>query len=146
VRGSGATVYATVLGGSTRSVRNGELSSLLAWGLAQFRRVDAIDSVTSYASVELPYGRAPLALVAERPLRLVARIGRPLTERIVAPTAVTLPVTDGEPLGTIEIWRDGHLAGSRPLVASRSVSRPGAAGRLRWYATRTLHHLRNIFP
>lgn len=146
VRGRGVTVYATVLGGSTRSVRNAELSSLLAWGLTQFRNVDAIDATRAYASVELPYGRAPLELVATRPLQLVARVGRPLTERIVAPTAVTLPVTDGERLGTVEILRDGRLVGSRPLVASRSVARPGVPGRLRWYTTRTLHHLRNIFP
>ena len=34
-----------------------------------------------------------------------------------------------------------RLLGSSPLVASRSVARPGLAGRLGWYATRTVHHV-----
>jgi len=31
------------------------------------------------------------------------------------------------------------------LIASRSVARPGLAGRVRWYATRTLEHVGGWF-
>jgi hypothetical protein len=75
----------------------------------------------------------------------VVRAGRPLVERVIAPSAVSLPVVRGQRLGRIELW-DGHkLLGTRPLLAARSVSRPGFGGRLRWYATRTGHHLLGLF-
>jgi hypothetical protein len=48
-------------------------------------------------------------------------------------------------LGRIEIWDGRTLIGTRPLLAARSVSRPGLGGRLRWYATRTGHHLLGLF-
>jgi hypothetical protein len=58
---------------------------------------------------------------------------------------VKLPVERGQRLGTIEIRVDGELLWARPLVAARSVARPGVGGRLRWYATRTVHNLIGIF-
>ena len=69
------------------------------------------------------------------------RLGRPLVERVSAVRTVALPVRAGETLGRIEIWNAGRLVGTRDLVAARSVARPGLAGRVGWYAGRTLHHL-----
>ena len=43
-RGNGATVYGSVLGGSTRESRNAALKSLLRHGIASYRRVAAVDS------------------------------------------------------------------------------------------------------
>src|SRR5437868_4417156 len=82
-RGSGVTVYATLLGGPTRSVRNEDLESLLIWGLAQFRVVPLIQPGRTYATAELPYGKRPLGLVAAKPMNTVARLGRPFTEKVV---------------------------------------------------------------
>jgi hypothetical protein len=96
--------------------------------------------------VALPYGRAPIALVAARPLVLVVRTGRPLVERVVAPSAVALPVRRGQRIGRVEVWSRARLLGSRPLYASRSVSLPGVGGRLRWYATRTVKDLWAFIP
>jgi D-alanyl-D-alanine carboxypeptidase (penicillin-binding protein 5/6) len=137
----GSTVYATVLGGSSRASRNDDLATALTWGLSRFRVVDAVAPGKAYATVALPYGRAPLAAVATGRLRLAVRVDERLVEKIVVPTSASLPVRAGQPLGRVEIWRDGRLAGERPLVAARAVTRPGLAGRLRWYARRTLHHL-----
>ena len=86
-----------------------------------------------------------MPLVAAGPLVRVIHVGRPLVERVIAPGAVSLPVTRGERLGWIEIWAGPKLLGARPLLAARSVPRPGVGGRLRWYATRTLHHLLAVF-
>jgi D-alanyl-D-alanine carboxypeptidase (penicillin-binding protein 5/6) len=144
VRGNGVVVYVTVLGGPTRSVRNQDLASLSAWGLAQFRAVLPVQLGRAYATVPLPYGRAPLGLVAKRPLRLVAHLGRPLTATIVAPRVAHLPVRKGDVLGRIDIRYNGRLIGSRALVASRTVKRPGLAGRLGFYSRRTLHHLAHL--
>ncbi|HEV7640582.1 MAG TPA: D-alanyl-D-alanine carboxypeptidase family protein [Gaiellaceae bacterium] len=144
-RGPGVTVYATLLGGPTRSVRNVDLESLLIWGLAQFRVVPLIQAGRAYAAAAVPYGKRPLELVAAKPLIAVARLGRPLTEKVVAASAVALPVKQGAVLGRVEVWESGKLRGSSDLVASRTINKPGIGSRLGWYAGRTLHHLGGLF-
>jgi D-alanyl-D-alanine carboxypeptidase (penicillin-binding protein 5/6) len=140
-RGRGVTVYVTILGSPSRTIRNGDLESLLSWGLAQFRVVTAIDRDRAYASTELPYGRRAVMLRPARSLLVVARLGRRFIERVSALRVARLPVRAGETLGRVEIWSGGRLVGSRDLVAARSVARPGLAGRVRWYGGKTLHHL-----
>jgi serine-type D-Ala-D-Ala carboxypeptidase (penicillin-binding protein 5/6) len=145
VRGRGVTVYATLLGSPTRSERNEDLRSLLVWGLTRFRVVPAVREGRTYAEVRVPYGRAPLRLVAAKPLLAVARLGRPLTETVTAPAVVSLPVRQGAVLGRVEIRTGGRLVGTRELVASRTIHRPGVTGRLGWYAGRAVHHLARLF-
>ena len=144
-RGRDVTIYATILGSPTRSQRNDDLEGLLAWGLDQYQVVDAISADRTYARVQLPYGRPSLALVASKPQLDLVRSGRPLTERVFAPVALSLPVRQGQALGRVEVWDGSRLLGSRTLVASRSVARLGTAGRIRWYAHRTLHHVLAFF-
>ena len=144
-RGRGVTVYATLLGSPTRSDRNDDLESLLIWGLAQFRVVPAVQSGRVYTTAAVGYGKAPLELVAAQPLLTVARLGRPLTETVIARQAVSLPVRQGDVLGRVEIRRGSRLVGTRDLVASRTINKPGLVGRVRWTAGRTLHHLGNLF-
>ena len=144
-RGRGVTVYATILGSPSRGQRNVDLQSLLIWGLGQFRVVPAVRSGRTYADVQLPYGKDALALVAAKPLISVARLGHPLTETVVAPVAASLPVKQGQVFGRVEI-RDGkRLIGTRDLVASRTINKPGIGSRLGWYAGRTVHHLAGLF-
>jgi D-alanyl-D-alanine carboxypeptidase len=144
-RGRGLTIYATILGSPTRAERNGDLAELLAWGLSRYRVVEAIASDRSYAAAELPYGKAPLGLVATRPLVRVVRVGKPLVERVVAPMRLTLPVRQGQRLGEVRVYAAGRLLGARPLVASRSVDRPGLAGRVGWYAGETADNVLDVF-
>jgi D-alanyl-D-alanine carboxypeptidase len=61
-----------------------------------------------------------------------------LEERVVAPSAVELPVRRGQRLGEVRVYENGKLLGSRPLVSAETVERPSRAGRVRWYAERTL--------
>ena len=98
-----------------------------------------------YAQAELGYGREPVALVARRSLRPAMRVDFPLVRRVVAVDAATLPVTRGQTLGRVQIFQRGKLVGESALVASRSVGRPGVAGRAGWYARRTLHHMAGWF-
>ncbi len=144
VKRLGYTIYAVILGSPTRAKRNEDLERLLAWSVSQYRSLALIRRAT-YAWVALGYGRSRVPLVAAGPLVRVIHVGRPLVERVIAPGAVSLPVTRGEQLGRIEIWAGRKLLGARPLLAARSVPRPGVGGRLRWYATRTLHHLLAVF-
>jgi D-alanyl-D-alanine carboxypeptidase len=140
-RHGGVTVYVTMLGSPSREIRNDGLEALLAWGLAQFRVVPAVDPSRTYATVRLPYGRAPLRLVPASGLNAEARVGHGLVERVVAPAAVALPVTKGEVLGRVTVYDGERAIGSRALVAERTVRRPGVAGRVRFYAARTVHRL-----
>jgi D-alanyl-D-alanine carboxypeptidase (penicillin-binding protein 5/6) len=143
VRRSGYTIYAVVLGVPTRAERNDDLQRLLAWGVAQYRPVWLV-RVRTYAWAAVPYGRKPVPLVTTTPSLQVVRVRAPLVERIVAPAVVSLPVIQGEVLGRVEVWRGRTLLVSRPLVAGRSVTKPGVGGRLSFYAGRTVHHLLHL--
>ena len=144
VRRSGYTIYAVILGSPTRAQRNIDLARLLSYGVSAYRTVQLVRP-REYAAAAAPYGRTPVPLLVRKPLVQVVRVGRPLVERIVAPTAVSLPVRRGEALGRVEVWQGRTLLGSRPLVAGRSVAKPSAFGRLGWYAGRTVHHLLGFF-
>jgi serine-type D-Ala-D-Ala carboxypeptidase (penicillin-binding protein 5/6) len=143
-RRRGYTIYAVILGSPTRAQRNADLQGLLAWGVSQYRTLRLVDTQT-YAWAAAPFGRHAVALVTRKPMVRAVRVGRPIVEKIIAPTAVALPVERGQRLGRIEVWSRGKLLGSRPLLAGRSVPRPGLGGRLRWYSTRTVHNLLGLF-
>jgi D-alanyl-D-alanine carboxypeptidase (penicillin-binding protein 5/6) len=136
-RGTGVTVYATLLGGPTRAQRNADLVTLLRFGLEQFRLVQLVRPGSIYAQADLPYGQGRLDLVAQRPLRYSARVDQHFVERIVAPTAVDLPVQKGDPFGEVRVFDGGRLVASAPLVAARSVESPGPLKRVRWYSGET---------
>jgi D-alanyl-D-alanine carboxypeptidase (penicillin-binding protein 5/6) len=140
-RGHGLTVYAVVLGAPDRTVRNNDLTELLAWGLSRYRVVPVVDSSRVYATVPVGWGRRPMKLVAGRELVRSVRLGRPLVQRALVPATLALPVHAGDRVGKVEILLDGSVIAQEPLVASRSVSRPGLGGRVSFYARRTVHHL-----
>jgi D-alanyl-D-alanine carboxypeptidase (penicillin-binding protein 5/6) len=144
-RRSGYTIYAVILGSPTRAARNADLQALLAWGVSQYRTLTLV-APQPYAWAAAPFGRRAVPLVARKPLVRAVRVGRPIVEKIIAPTAVGLPVRRGDRLGRIEVWTGGTLLGARPLLAGRSVPRPGVGGRLRWYTTRTVHNLLGLLP
>jgi D-alanyl-D-alanine carboxypeptidase (penicillin-binding protein 5/6) len=143
-RGPGLTIYATLLGGATRAGRNEDLAELLAWGLARYRTVWAIDGSRVYATARTAYGRAPMRLVAAKPALRVVRIDRPLAERIVSPIEVALPVRKGQRLGEVQVLDRGRVIARSPLVAARSLALPGRLDRIGFYARRTLHHLPGV--
>jgi len=143
-RRQGYTIYAVILGSPSRAQRNADLRRLLSWGVAQYRTLTLVDR-RAYAHSKLGYGLPAVALVATRPLVRVVKADQAVVERIVAPSAVRLPVARGQLLGTIEVRVGGHVVGVRPLVAARSVRRPDLGGRLRWYATRTVHDFLGLF-
>jgi D-alanyl-D-alanine carboxypeptidase (penicillin-binding protein 5/6) len=135
------TIYATILGSPSRAQRNADLGRLIGWGQNLFAVVQAVQANQPYAEVALPYGRAPLALVARSQLRALVRPWRGLTRRIVAARSASLPVHRGQVLGRVEVWDGKRLVGRRALVASRSVPRPGLPGRVQWYAGRSVHDI-----
>jgi serine-type D-Ala-D-Ala carboxypeptidase (penicillin-binding protein 5/6) len=142
-RRPGFTIYAVILGSPTRAQRNADLDRLLAWGVSRYTVMTLVGE-EPVTQVALPYGRPAVPLVATTPLVRVVHAGRPIAERVVASSAATLPIRRGQRLGRVEFWSGHTLLGARPLVAARGVPRPGAGGRLRWYATRTVKNLWGI--
>jgi D-alanyl-D-alanine carboxypeptidase (penicillin-binding protein 5/6) len=140
-RGGGVTIYATLLGGETREGRNGDLAGLLAWGLSRYRTVWAIDPERVYGTARTAYGRDPVRLLASKPALRVIHVERPLLERVVLPVEVALPVRKGQRLGEVQVVDRGKVLARSPLVAAEAVERPGAVGRVGFYAGRTLDHL-----
>jgi serine-type D-Ala-D-Ala carboxypeptidase (penicillin-binding protein 5/6) len=140
-RGNGVTIYATLLGEPNRSVRNSDLATLLAWGVAQYRVLPIVSTQRVYGAAQVPWGKRPLGLVAAREVARVARIGRPLTERVVTPMVVSLPIRKGDALGRVTVYDRGKVVARVPLVADRTIGSPGTLGRIGWYAGRTLDHI-----
>ena len=137
VRRDGLDVYATILGSPTRGQRNADLAALLRWGLSVERPVWVIAPGRVYASAATGYGRAGVPLVAAHGVVRAVRVDRPLVERIVAAGTVSLPVRRGEVLGEVRILSGRRVVAQQRLVAARSASRPGVAGRVGFYARRT---------
>lgn len=144
-RAGGVTIYATVLGGESRSGRNADLAELLAWGLSRYRTVWAIDAERTYGTVRTAYGRERVRLVAAKPALRVVHVERPLVEQVVLPVEAALPVRRGQRLGEVRVLDRGRVIATSPLVAANAVDRPGRLGRFGFYAGRTLDHLGGLF-
>jgi len=137
----GAVVYATILGSPDRATRNADLTALLRWALSRYQRIPVLTPGQVYAKVKVGYGRSPLGLVPAQGLVRSVRIDQPIVQRVVAEAAATLPVKRGERLGEIRVYQRGRLLARKPLVAGRTIKRPGALGRAGFYAGQTVHHI-----
>ena len=140
VEKNGVRITASLLGAASESQRNAELASLLTWGLDQYRQV-VVTGDHVYGHAEVGYGRSPVPLVAARDVIRSVRVGRPLVERVVASTALPLPVTKGQRVGEVRVFADGRLIARTPLIAAASSPAVGVAGKAEWYARRTMHHV-----
>jgi D-alanyl-D-alanine carboxypeptidase (penicillin-binding protein 5/6) len=145
VRQNGVTLYTTVLGSPTRSQRNTDLASLLRWGISRYRAVWLVPRGHVYLRASVGYGKDSVPIVAARQVARAVRVDKPLVERIVAPTALALPVERGQRVGEVRIYSGRRLVARQPLIAERSVARPGLAGRAGFYAGRTLTHVKDWF-
>jgi D-alanyl-D-alanine carboxypeptidase (penicillin-binding protein 5/6) len=130
------TLYAVLLGGPTRGRRNADLSRLLDWGFDHYGSVRVIQRGRAYATAKIPFSDESIELMPETSARATVFLGRPLVERVVAPSQIEAPVGLGDPVGEVRIYDGDRLIAKRPLVATQAVGEPGLARRLRWYAGR----------
>ena len=137
-------MYGTVLGSDARGTRNDALRELLEYGLDQYRRVQVIDAGRAYVTAETGYGQPDVDLVVPRSIVRMLRTGKPLVERVVAPTTLALPVAKSQIVGRVEVYDGNRLVASSNLVAAESVADAGFLAKARWYATRTVANVWEI--
>jgi len=145
VRRNGVTLYTTVLGSPTRSQRNTDLASLLRWGISRYRPVWLVPPGRVYLQASVGYGKGRVPIVAARQVARAVRIDKPLVERVVSPAALGLPVERGQRVGEVRVYSGRKLVARQPLIADRSVAKPGFGGRAGFYAGRTLTHMKDWF-
>jgi D-alanyl-D-alanine carboxypeptidase (penicillin-binding protein 5/6) len=120
----GAKVISVVLGAPGERARETDTLALLRYGLAQFRRVKALDSRRVAARVDVEHRDEEAELVPARDVFAVIRRGQRITKRVRAPR-----VLQGELPARARVGRVMVLAGNRvvrrvPLVTAAEV--PGA--------------------
>jgi serine-type D-Ala-D-Ala carboxypeptidase (penicillin-binding protein 5/6) len=145
VRRNGVTLYTTVLGSPTRSQRNTDLASLLRWGISRYRPVWLVPRGRVYLEASVGYGKGRVPIVAAGRVAGAVRIDKPLVERVIAPAALQLPVERGQHVGEVRVYSGRRLLTREPLIAARSVAKPGVGGRVGFYARRTLTHAKDWF-
>ena len=144
-RGNGVTIYATILGSPSRSVRNADLEELLGWGMSRYSVVQLAPAGRVYGRVPVTYGEEAVPVVAARPLRRAVRIGRPLEQQVVLMGEADLPVRRGDVLGELRVYDRGKILGRTSLVAAEDRDEPSALERVKWYASRTAAHIGGWF-
>jgi serine-type D-Ala-D-Ala carboxypeptidase (penicillin-binding protein 5/6) len=144
-RGNGVTIYATILGSPSRSVRNADLEELLGWGMSRYAVVALAPPARVYGRVAVTYGEEAVPVVAARPLRRAVRIGRALEQRVVLAGQADLPVRRGDVFGELRVYDRGKLIGRTPLVAAEDRNAPSAIERVKWYASRTASRIGGWF-
>jgi len=145
VRRGGVQVAAVVLGAATKETRNTSLAGLLEWGVSTYVSVRAVDAARVYARAEVGWSKDPVLIRAPRTLVRIVSLDVPLRERVVAPRVLPLPVRKGQEVGEVRVYARGRLVARSPLLADRTVTRPGVLGRVGWYAGRAAHHVAGIF-
>ena len=145
VRRYGMTLYATILGSPTRSQRNTDLAALLRWGLERYRPAWLVRPDRVYMRAAVGYGRDAVPIVPLHGVLSPVRVDKPLVQRVVAPSALSLPVRRGVRVGEVRVLSGKRIVARVPLVTGRSESRPGAAGRVGFYVRRTFSHVGGWF-
>ena len=120
----GAQVISVVLGEPSEAARETDTLTLLRYGLAQFRRVRALDREKTLARAPVAHFESKVALRAKKDLFLVARRGQRVTTRIDSPKELEGELKAGTEVGAIDVVRAGRVVKRVALVTAGPV--PGA--------------------
>jgi serine-type D-Ala-D-Ala carboxypeptidase (penicillin-binding protein 5/6) len=121
---NGLRLIVVVTGLKTAKERADEARKLLEWGFRNFeaRLLFAEGQIIGEAKV---YGgsKSAVPLVANRTVRLMVprNVNEKIIARIVYRGPVRTPVREGQPVGTLKVWRGDNVALEVPLQAGESV-------------------------
>ncbi len=120
----GSKVISVVLGEPSEAARNEDTLALLRYGLAQFKRVKALDAAEPLATADVEHRDETAELVPAQDLLVVTRRGQKVTTRVDAPDTVEGELAAGEKVGSVAVLRGGRLVRRVGLVTAAEV--PGA--------------------
>ncbi len=131
-------LMAVVLGASSEIARSNEAQKLLNWGYTAFDAVKLFDAAQPVATpaiwkgkeASVKLGRSD-ALVVAVPTGSAAQI----KTQLVRPDPLVAPVTKGQTIGSLKIFRGEQLWVDMPLQALDTVEQAGVLGRA-WDALR----------
>jgi D-alanyl-D-alanine carboxypeptidase (penicillin-binding protein 5/6) len=123
----GAGVISVVLGEPNEAARDADTLKLLRWGIAQFRRVRALDDRRVVSRADIEYRDERAALVPARDLVVTVRKGERVRRRVSAPDEVEGPLRAGSRVGSITVFVDGQRLRRVGLVTARDVPEAGTA-------------------
>jgi D-alanyl-D-alanine carboxypeptidase (penicillin-binding protein 5/6) len=124
---NGVRLIVVTKGAKSDKERADEAKKLLEWGFHSFESRILFAEGQTVADAKL-YGGAKgsVPLVAARPVRLM--VPRGVSEKIVARVSyqgpIQVPVRQGQPIGTLKVWRNDNLSLEVPLRAAEDVG-PG---------------------
>ncbi|MGA9762845.1 MAG: D-alanyl-D-alanine carboxypeptidase family protein [Gaiellaceae bacterium] len=136
----GIRVYATILGSPSRERRNSDLAGLLRFALTSYKLVQVVAAGDPLEDATTAYGGS-VPVAATSSLTVPLRLDRVLSERLILPRTISLPVKRGQHLGEVRVYSNGKLVGKSGLVALRSAAKPGPLGKTGWYAGQALRDL-----
>ena len=120
----GSRVTSVVLGEPSEAERDADTLALLRYGLAQFRRVKALDADRAVARVDVEHRDERARLVPSRDALVLARRGQKVTTVVEAPDSLEGELPAGEVVGSIAVLREGRVVRRVDLVTAAEV--PGA--------------------
>jgi D-alanyl-D-alanine carboxypeptidase (penicillin-binding protein 5/6) len=120
----GAKVVSVVLGEPGESARDEDTVALLRYGLAQFRRVKALDARRVVASAGVEYRDERARLRPARDVTVLVRRGERIRKRVAAPDSLKGELAAGTRVGRVAVLRGRRVVARVPLVTAAEV--PGA--------------------
>lgn len=117
-------LVSVVLGGKTSENRFESCSALFNYGFANFRNKIVLDCNVNFSD-KLPVGKGRKESVSVRPGRdsfiFCKREDEPSITFTVTTKKLSAPLKKGDEAGIIEVYRDGIIADSVPLVCAEDV-------------------------
>ena len=144
-RYGGRRFIVSVLGAPSEAARVAGALKLFKYGATFYgvRRLVGPGSVEAH--VKVPYHDEGLDLVTAGAVSAQVRTGADIASRVSAPSSVSLPVAQGQKLGTIVYSADGVVVGRQDLVAARGFGRAGLLTRIGYQVHRAWSWVTSIF-
>ena len=130
----GVSVISVILGQPSSNVCWEESQALLEYGLSQYRHVTLIGKGVPVAEATIPYRLDErLRLITANAAEMELYKEDSVTATVAFDEALVLPVTAGEPFGTVTLSVEGDQVGSVDLVADRSFDKTTLGTKIVYY-------------
>lgn len=119
----GVELLGVVLGAKSNTARFSEMRKLLDWGFAHCHVRLLISKGATLGSEPVENGaETSVSVCTTRSVSMATYdSGGAVTTRLVLPPSVVATVTLGQPLGTVEVYKDGSMIASAGVVAASAV-------------------------